>query len=181
MMGRAGIVRGKRGVAGGFMLARDPGTLTVLEIIDAVDRCHKIMLYYFRHAWPTMLLAVIITGTIFFSKFFTAWLIVKGLGVDAGVWEVISIQILITLAVYFCPTPGASGVSELGAAVLMASIVPVESLMIYVVLWRGIVAYIAISLGSMVMLRSIGKEAVTVDTDEANLIEKEIALSGKEA
>jgi uncharacterized membrane protein YbhN (UPF0104 family) len=108
-------------------------------------------------------------------------LIVKGLGVDAGVWEVIFIQILITLAVYFCPTPGASGVSELGSAVLMASIVPVESLMLYVVLWRGIVAYIAISLGSMVMLRSIGKEAVTVDTDEANLIEKEIALSGKDA
>jgi Rrf2 family protein len=34
---RSGIVRSKRGVSGGFALARDPNKLTVLDIMNAVD------------------------------------------------------------------------------------------------------------------------------------------------
>ncbi len=151
------------------------------EIIDAVDRCHKIMVFYFTRAWPAMIVAVLITGAIFFVKFFTAFLIVKGLGVEASVWEVISIQILITLATYFCPTPGATGAAELGSAVLMASIVPVELIMLYVVLWRAIVAYTAVILGAGVVMRSMGKEAVSLEAGELNVPEKEIALTEKGA
>ncbi len=152
------------------------------EIIEMIDKCHQIMQYYFRHAWSTMLLAVIITGGIFFSKFFISFLIVKGLGVNAGLWEVIFVQVLITLATYFCPTPGATGAAELGSAVLMASIVPVEMLMLYVVIWRAIVAYTGVIIGSFVVLRSIGKETVTFKTDLSPPFDKKkIALSGKEA
>jgi len=41
-LGRADIVRGRRGVAGGFVLARDPGELTILEVIDAVDPLERL-------------------------------------------------------------------------------------------------------------------------------------------
>ena len=34
---REGIVRSQRGVNGGFQLARDPATITVLEILEAVE------------------------------------------------------------------------------------------------------------------------------------------------
>jgi Rrf2 family protein len=34
---RSGLVRSKRGVAGGFALARDPGRLTLLDVMQAVD------------------------------------------------------------------------------------------------------------------------------------------------
>lgn len=34
---RSGLVRSKRGVAGGFALARDPETLTLLDVMRAVD------------------------------------------------------------------------------------------------------------------------------------------------
>lgn len=34
---RRGLVRSKRGVAGGFALARDPATLTLLDVMRAVD------------------------------------------------------------------------------------------------------------------------------------------------
>ena len=36
-LGRAGIVRAVRGKGGGFILARDPKRITVLEVIEAVD------------------------------------------------------------------------------------------------------------------------------------------------
>ncbi|MHB1341675.1 MAG: RrF2 family transcriptional regulator [Coriobacteriia bacterium] len=34
---RAGLVEGVRGVRGGFMLARDPSTITALEIVEALE------------------------------------------------------------------------------------------------------------------------------------------------
>lgn len=36
-LGRKGLVASQRGLRGGFLLARDPGQLTVLEVVDAVD------------------------------------------------------------------------------------------------------------------------------------------------
>lgn len=36
-MGRHGLVEGRRGLGGGFQLARDPDTVTILEVFAAVD------------------------------------------------------------------------------------------------------------------------------------------------
>jgi uncharacterized protein (TIRG00374 family) len=149
-------------------------------IIEKVDRSHQILIYYLKHQWSTLLTVVLLTGIIFTAKFFIAFLIVRGLGVTAGWWEVFSIQILVILAIYFCPTPGASGAAELGSAVLMASILPKELLTVYVILWRVIVTYIPVLLGSFVVLRYVGKETVTLENGTEQL-EKKIAVSGKEA
>mgnify|MGYP001314960641 CR=1 FL=1 len=42
MLARAEIVRGQRGVGGGWILDRDPGALTVLDVINAVDPVERI-------------------------------------------------------------------------------------------------------------------------------------------
>jgi len=41
-LARGGIVQSKRGVGGGFQLARDPDELTVLEVVNAVDPLQRI-------------------------------------------------------------------------------------------------------------------------------------------
>lgn len=41
-LGRGGLVRGQRGVGGGFVLARDPATLTILEVVNAVEPLQRI-------------------------------------------------------------------------------------------------------------------------------------------
>lgn len=41
-LARNGIVASKRGVGGGFELARDPDELTVLEVVNAVDPLRRI-------------------------------------------------------------------------------------------------------------------------------------------
>ncbi len=150
------------------------------EFINKVDHSHQILIYYIRHQWSSIMLVVLVTGVVFTAKFSVAYFIVRGLGVEAGLWEVMSIQILIILAIYFCPTPGASGAAELGSAVLMASIVPVELLTVYVILWRVIVTYLAVLMGSFVMLRSIGRETVSLESG-IRQFEKKVAVSGKEA
>jgi Rrf2 family nitric oxide-sensitive transcriptional repressor len=39
---RAGIVHGQRGVGGGFTLARPPGEISVLDVVQAVDPIERI-------------------------------------------------------------------------------------------------------------------------------------------
>jgi hypothetical protein len=145
-------------------------------IVESADRCHQIMIHYFRKGWPRLLAAVMLTGGIFAAKFTSAYFIVRGLDVPAHYWDVIAVQILITLAIYFAPTPGASGVAELGGAVLMASIVPRDRLMIFVILWRAIGTYLAVLLGGLVILRAMGKEAVVLEVAEDRPAEKSVAL-----
>lgn len=41
-LSRAGIVRSRRGLHGGFTLAREPGELTILEVVNSVDTFHRI-------------------------------------------------------------------------------------------------------------------------------------------
>ncbi len=41
-LAKAGIVSAQRGSAGGFTLDRDPGTLSVLEVISAIDPIERI-------------------------------------------------------------------------------------------------------------------------------------------
>jgi Rrf2 family protein len=41
-LGRAGLVKAQRGKHGGFMLARSPGELTILDVVNAVDPIRRI-------------------------------------------------------------------------------------------------------------------------------------------
>ncbi len=42
-LAKAGLVRGQRGLGGGFLFAGDPGKITVLEVINAVDPLERIL------------------------------------------------------------------------------------------------------------------------------------------
>jgi len=147
--------------------------------IEATAQIHEINVYYIRHRFPALALSLLLTAVLFGFKCFAAYFIVRGLGVSAGVWEVVSIQILILLAVYFFPTPGGTGAAELGSAVLMAQILPIELLTVYVVTWRVVVMYISVILGSAVMLRALGQDTLVATRPGYGTVEKKIAVSGK--
>lgn len=42
LLAKAGLVRGQRGLGGGFQLASDPAQITVLQVINAVDPLERI-------------------------------------------------------------------------------------------------------------------------------------------
>jgi len=147
--------------------------------IEATAQIHEINIYYIRHRFPALVVSLLLTAVLFGFKCFAAYFIVRGLGVSAGVWEVVSIQILILLTVYFFPTPGGTGAAELGSAVLMAQILPIELLTVYVVTWRVVVMYISVILGSVVMLRALGQDTLVATRPGYGTVEKKIAVSGK--
>jgi len=149
------------------------------RILEAVDEFHETNLRYLKGRPHVLILAVIVTAGLFSLKCFAAYFIVRGLGVSAGVWEVVSVQILILLTIYFFPTPGGTGAAELGSAVLMAPILPVQLLTVFVILWRTIVMYLAVAVGSVVMLRALGQDTLITTRPGYGTVEKKIAVSGK--
>jgi uncharacterized protein (TIRG00374 family) len=155
-----------------------PGSVAT-RILEAVDEFHETNVEYFGRRLPAMLVSVVITAATFGLKCLIAYFIVRGLGVAAGVWEVVSVQIVILLAVYFFPTPGGTGAAELGAAVLMSSILPVQLLTVFVILWRLIVMYLAVILGAVVMIRALGQDTLITSRPGYGSVEKKIAVSGE--
>ena len=149
------------------------------RVLEATDDFHEINVLYFKERLPILVFSVLITALLFGLKCFVAYFIVRGLGVHAPVWDVVSIQILILLAVYFFPTPGGTGAAELGSAVLMANILPVEALTVYVVLWRVVVMYLPVGVGAVIMMRAIGQDTLVTSRPGYGTVEKKIAVSGE--
>ncbi|MFH1008729.1 MAG: lysylphosphatidylglycerol synthase transmembrane domain-containing protein [Candidatus Latescibacterota bacterium] len=121
------------------------------------EECHVTFLLYLRRGKGTFLAGVGLTFLIFLNKFVIAWVILKGLGLDPRLVQVVLIQILILLIVYFSPSPGSSGAAELVSAALMSRIVPREMLPVYTVLWRFFTLYLGVGVGGAMLLRYLGK------------------------
>ena len=88
--------------------------------------------------------------TTFFSLgfyFLTAPLLIKGLGIKAPFFEATILQIVMTYAVNFLPTPAASGLAEVGAVVVFSHLMPKSVLGVYVMLWRFFTSYLGIIAG----------------------------------
>jgi uncharacterized protein (TIRG00374 family) len=88
--------------------------------------------------------------TTFFSLgfyFLTAPLLIKGLGIKAPFFEATILQIVMTYAVNFLPTPAASGLAEGGAMAVFYHLMPTYILGVYVMLWRFFTSYLGIIVG----------------------------------
>jgi len=149
------------------------------RIFQATDEFHRINVVFLREHFPTLVLSVVITAALFGFKCLSAYFVVRGLGVDAAVGDVVAVQILILLAVYFFPTPGGAGAAEFGSAVLMASIVPFGLLPVFVILWRIVLMYFPVIIGSIVMIRAVGGDTIVAQRPGYGQLEKKIAVSGK--
>jgi hypothetical protein len=112
---------------------------------------------YWRKAKGTLLLNYLLTIVLYFNKCLIAYVILLGLGIPAGLWEVVLLQMLIIFFLYFAPTPGASFLAEAGIAAVMTVIIPTHSIPIFAVLWRFFTTYFGVLLGSLVLLRMLAR------------------------
>lgn len=143
------------------------------RMIDAVDRCHKYLVHFLKREWPTFLLAILVSGVLFFMKFLIAYFLVVGLGIQASLVDVILLQVVIVLINYFFPSPGGSGAAEFSSAALMAAIVSKGILVFYVILWRLLTMYISVAVGGVVMLHELGKkEKLDIENSNNKVVEE---------
>ncbi|MCC7429583.1 flippase-like domain-containing protein [bacterium] len=137
---------------------------------------YKELTHYYIFQKPlTILLAFFTTAVLFTQKYFIAFLILKGLGVQTDFEKVFCVQVLINLIAYFSPTPGASGISEITSTTLTSLIVPETSVaVVFTVLWRFFLTFLGTILGGFILTKVIVKSSLTEEKEVE--IHKEIEI-----
>jgi len=108
-----------------------------------------------RHHKLRMLGGVFITVLVYLNKFLVAFVVLRGLGLAVSPWEVLYLQWVSYLVLYFAPTPGAGGIAELAGAGIMQSVLPASHAGVFVLLWRSFSLYIPMVFGSFYLLRGL--------------------------
>ncbi|MBC7889360.1 MAG: flippase-like domain-containing protein [Ferruginibacter sp.] len=105
-------------------------------------------------------LSIIITIVMYLNKYCMQYVILLGLGVQADLLQVISIQVLIQFMIYFIPTPGGSGFAEISISVLFGKIVPAGILSLFTLLQRSFLLFFPAMLGAYFLLKFLHKQAM---------------------
>ena len=120
---------------------------------DSVQKYQDIMRIYASKGKLALLAAFILSSVTYLNKFFIAYIVLKGMGLDVPFIQTIFIQMILFLIFYFSPTPGASGVAELSSAHLMGTIISKSSQAVFTMLWRTFTLYISVAVGGVIMLK----------------------------
>ncbi|WP_454803837.1 lysylphosphatidylglycerol synthase transmembrane domain-containing protein [Mucilaginibacter phyllosphaerae] len=105
-------------------------------------------------------LSLVITTLLYVNKYCMQWVILLGLGVNANLVQVISIQILIQFMIYFAPTPGGSGFAEGFISTLFGKIVPTGLIPIFTLLQRSFLLFFPALIGAYVVLNLLRKQTM---------------------
>jgi len=104
-------------------------------------------------------LSLFITTLLYLNKYCMQYVILLGLGVQASLVQVISIQVLIQFMIYFAPSPGGSGFAEVSISVLFGRIVPPALLPVFTLLQRSFLLFIPAVIGAVVVIGLLRKQA----------------------
>lgn len=114
----------------------------------------------FLHRKPLIFLQSFgLTAVLYFNKFLLAWLVMRGLGIEGDVLQVLAIQALIVFILYFSPSPGGSGIAELTTGALMARMVPMARMGVFTALQRFFFLYLPAAVGAVIFLHVLGRYA----------------------
>jgi hypothetical protein len=138
----------------------------VVALRTGVDRVHDCVVAYVRtpSGWLAMSAGVLTSALAHANKLCAGYVVLRALGIEANLVDVLMLQTTITFLLYFAPTPGGSGAAEALSAALMSVYVPTALLPAYTIMWRFTVSYATVGAGSYIFYRLLhGRldEAVT--------------------
>src|SRR5574341_1454184 len=126
----------------------------VNAVRDGVDRSHDCLVAFFRgRGWAALAAGVVLSALAFANRLAAGYVVLRMLDIRAHFVDVILLQTLSTFLLYFAPTPGGSGLAEVLSAAVMSIYVPRALTPSYTLLWRVIVCYLTVGVGSVVFWR----------------------------
>ena len=129
-----------------------------VTVANLTERYHRMMRYFVSRGKRVLISGFVLTCFIYLNKFAIAWVVLKGLGVDARFWEVMYAQLVLFLFFYFAPSPGAAGFAEISAPAIMRSIIPPGHEGAFVLLWRLFTLFVGLIVGALITVRTIYRE-----------------------
>jgi uncharacterized protein (TIRG00374 family) len=151
-----------RGRAGDRTLER------LASLSDGVDRMHASMMAFLSlRGWLALGAAVLLTGVAYANKLLAGYIVLRALGIEVPFVDVLLLQTLIVFLLYFAPTPGGSGLAEILSAAVMSIYLPRELTPTYILIWRILVSYLTVGVGSLLFWRwlKLAEERVADDGD----------------
>lgn len=143
---------------------------TTARLLRSVDDFHRGFRIYLRRGKRAYVTAQLLTFGFFCSRFAVAYFILLGLGIPTTpstfvsigppIVQVILIQALLNFALYLSPTPGASGVAEVGSNALMSPWVKGVFELPYLVLWRLLTLFLCMFVGGIYVFRYLGTDVL---------------------
>ena len=133
--------------------------LFIAEIFKELKTFKEGLKTYLKQGKLLLLASFVLTALFLTSYYLIPASLMKGLGVDnVPIFQSIVIQIILTFAFLFAPTPGGSGVAELGFRQSFFSLFPATSspsaaVSLLTLGWRVITCYIPTLLGAILTLR----------------------------
>jgi len=151
------------------------------RMLDEVENFKRSIVLFFRGGkWKT-LLCFVVTLVSMGLYFLIAPMLLLGLGVQVPVMKAVILQLVLTYLLVFIPTPGASGVAELGGFSFFSLICPRELLGVYVLLWRFFTFYISVIIGGFVLVRLVGFEKLRkISNEERNTVTQEKTVNSRQ-
>ncbi|AGP39222.1 lysylphosphatidylglycerol synthase transmembrane domain-containing protein [Sorangium cellulosum] len=149
---------------------------TTARVLHSVDEFHKGFRIYMRRGKRAYAAALLLTFGFFCSRFAVAYFILLGLGIPTTpstfvsvgppIFQVILTQTVLNFALYMSPTPGASGVAELGSNALMSPWVEGAFVVPYVVLWRVLTLFLCMFVGGIYVFRYLGTDVLEARVEQ---------------
>ncbi len=145
--------------------SRVTGRLAQLE--QGIDQVHDAMTKFNTpRGWLALLWATIISGPSHANKLLAGYVALRAIGIEADFVDVLLLQTLITFLLYFfAPTPGGSGIAELLSAAVMSIYVPRPLTALYTLLWRLVISYFTIIVGSIIFSAWVRRGLKGVEQD----------------
>ena len=108
-----------------------------------------------RHRKGDVFWVLMTTCALYMNKYLIGYCIARALHQSVGLGVFLMLQIIQWLVIYFAPTPGASGMAEVSAVLLMQQVLARETLVLFAILWRGFTSVLGAMLGLIVLLQDI--------------------------
>jgi hypothetical protein len=105
---------------------------------------------FFKIHKKVFFLAILFSLLMYFSFLMVGIFLVKAFRQEAPFWALFSNQLPLLYAIFISPTPGGSGVGELGAIVVFKDFLTVESIGIFAMLWRILSQYLSAIIGGVI-------------------------------
>lgn len=98
----------------------------------------------------------LLTVVLYLNKFTLAWLVMRGLGVHGDYVTTLAVQALLSFVLFVAPSPGGSGIAELGTGALMSIVMPAHLTAPFTLAFRFFLLYLPAAAGGLVLLRELG-------------------------
>lgn len=122
---------------------------------DEINNFKSGLMEVIRTGKKHFLISIIWITISLYACFSMAYFIVMLTGGKNDFFLAFNIQMLLTYLLAFVPTPGSSGFAEGGAYMFYSSIVPENSIIMYIFIWRLINTYLPALIGCIIMFASL--------------------------